>query len=491
MQELGSAVKKGALWILSGRFVILLINFGASVVLARLLEPADFGVFGVALMVKGLATRLGNVGFGMALVQKKEIRAEHISSLFVVNLFIFGLMAATLILASPYIGSFLESPLAGKVSALMALVFLSSPFSSVTNALLQRRMDFKGPSIGNMVDHAMSAGAAIVLALQGYGVWSLAYGYLLGTVSYTVILLKYAKWVPSLRFNAEAMRDLYGFGFKVFFKNLLIFGSDKVDYFIIAKQLGVAPLGFYEKAFNLMELASKELSQKLSVILFPAFSKLQDNKKRLRLAYSKVILILSLVCSPFFFGLFLVAPSFIGFFFGEKWLPTVLPLKILCIAGLFRIHLQVTSTAVNATGFVGSEIRKRAVSFILLSIGCWFGSAWGTSGVAVAVTLVTCLLAVQMALYFKKLVGLQLRDLFAPQWQGILASLAMSFAVLGYQAWVKSTLNIYSPTVLFSSVFIGAATYLLTVWMIRTEQVVSLFREFTNDMKPLFQKSGH
>ncbi|MFQ5598025.1 MAG: lipopolysaccharide biosynthesis protein [Nitrospiria bacterium] len=491
MQGLGSAVKKGAAWILTGRFLTLIINFGANVVLARLLEPEDFGVFGIALIVKGLATRLGNVGFGMALVQKKEIGPDHISSLFVINLYIFGGMAALLIYASPHIGSFLESPLAGRVSTVMALVFLTSPFSSVANAILQRRMDFKGTSIGNTVDHFVSSGSAILLALQGYGVWSLACGYLLGSASNTLILCKYAKWMPSLRFNGEAMRELSGFGFKVFIKDLLVFGSDKVDYFIIAKRLGVAPLGFYEKAFNLMELASKELSQKLSVILFPAFSKLQDDNIRLRAAYSKVILILSLVCFPFFFGLFLVAPSFVGFFFGEKWLPTVLPLKILCIAGLFRIHLQVTSTAVNATGFVGSEIRKRAVSLILLSIGCWVGSAWGASGVALAVTVVTGLLAVQMAAYFKNLVGLHLRDLFAPQWQGFLASLAMLVAVLGYQAWVKSTLNLYSPTVLFSSVFIGATTYLLTVWVIRTDQVVSLFREFTNDMKPLFQKPGH
>ena len=106
-----------------------------------------------------------------------------------------------------------------------------------------------------------------------------------------------------------------------------------------------------------------------SGVLFSAFSKIQEDQTRLRAAYMKIILTLSLVCFPVFSGLFVVAPSVIYVCFGEKWLPSAVPLQILCIAGILRMYLQITSTAINAMGYVATEVwhERRCAS----SIGCW------------------------------------------------------------------------------------------------------------------------
>jgi O-antigen/teichoic acid export membrane protein len=471
--------------------VSFLLSMAASIVLARLLEPEDFGVYGMALIFAGLANKFGDIGFGLALIQRKEIRDEHISSFFVVNLLLFSALTIVLISVSPLVGSFFESPLAGRVLSVMALTFLASPFSSIARVLMQRRMLFRGPAIANIVDHVAVASTSVALAWQGQGVWSLVYGQLAGTFSRTLLLLALAGWKPSLRFRAQAIRDLFSFGANIFVKNLLIYASDKVDILITGKRLGPGVLALYEKAFGLMDVAVKELAIKIgSGVLFSAFSKLQEDQRRLRAAYMKVVLTLSLVCFPVFFGIFLVAPSLIHVLFGEKWLSSVVPLQILCIAGILRMYLQVTSTAINAMGYVGVEVWIRAVTLVLLTVGCWLGSFWGIVGVSVAVTVTTGILTVTLAVYFVKLSDLSWVDFVQTQIPAFAASLLMAGAVLIYQRWSAEALGIHSILMLLSSSAVGVISYTVALWLLRPTSVVSLFKEFVSDLRLATQKAA-
>jgi PST family polysaccharide transporter len=482
---LGKAVKKGAAWTLTGRGVITLLTLGASVILARLLEPADFGMFGIAMIFNGLATRFGNVGFGLALVQRKDVREEHIASLFVSNLVMFFTLAALLNLAVPLIGASFGSALTGRVVGATALVFVTTPFSSVARVLMQRSMDFKSPTIANIVDHLVAAVTAVVLALGHFGVWSLVGGQLLGTLSGTVVLVRKSGWRPRLAYSHAAMREMYTFGAGLFVKNLLIYGADKIDYLIIGKSLGPTALGFYEKAFNLMDIAVKELSNKMSMVLFSAFSKIQDDQRKIQAAYSKVIMTLSLLCFPVFFGLFLVAPTFVTVVFGEKWLPSALSLQVLCIAGILRMHLQVTSTIVNALGRISAEIWRRATAFALLALGCWLGSFWGITGVAIAVAITTAILAVTMVSYLNKLTGLTWHDALRPQGPAFVASAVMAAIVFVCQRWAAGVFGLHSPAVLFASMLVGASVYIIALWILRPSPVVALVQEFMTDLKPV------
>ena len=240
--DLGQAAKKGVAWIVTGRAVILLIAIGTGVVLSRLLDPQDFGVYGIAQIFAGIITRLGNLGFGQALIQRKEINDDHVSSFFMFNLFIFSLLASLLILVSPFVGAWFESPLAGRVLAVAALTYFADPFSSVARVLMQRRMNFKGPAIADAVEHFVSAAASIAFACRGHGVWSLVYGQLFGTVLHTILLMVQARWRPRFKYNHAAIKELYSFGLNMTFKRLLIYGTDKVDYFFTGKQLGPVSL---------------------------------------------------------------------------------------------------------------------------------------------------------------------------------------------------------------------------------------------------------
>ena len=489
--NLGRAVKKGVLWTLTGRGVLTVADIAFTILLARLLEPEQFGTFGTAMIFIGLANRFGNVGFVLALLQRKEIREEHISSVFVANLVIFSLIAGSFIWASPLIGRFFNNPLAGQVAAIGSIVFFTHAFSSIARVRLQRQMNFKIPAIAAVVDHLAGSLITVGFAWAGHGVWSLLYGHVLGSAISAALLVFCSGWLPRLRYSHAAMKDIYAFGLGVFLKNLVIYGSDSIDYLIIGKQLGPTALGLYEKAFRIMDTGTKEISEKIGAgVFFSAFSRLQDDTTRLRAAYSKVVMTLSLISFPAFFGLFLVAPSFVYVLFGEKWLPSVIPLQILCIAGLLRVHLNLTSGVITALGKVAVEVVMRCLAFVLLTTGCLIGSFWGITGVTVAVTITTAILTVVIVSYFCRLTELSWKDFLLPQLSALWASLFMFAIVTMYQRWSQPALGTYSVPMLMSSTAVGVISYITGLLILRPPAVVSLFRELTADVKLVFQRTA-
>jgi PST family polysaccharide transporter len=350
---------------------------------------------------------------------------------------------------------------------------------------MQRRMNFKGPAIADVTENLVTAVVSIALAWVGYGVWSLVYGHLFGTILATILLMIQAQWRPCFKYNHTALMDLFSFGLNMTCKRLLIYGMDKVDYFVIGKQLGPVSLGLYEKSFNLMDITVKELSVRVGPVLFSTFSKIQDDHARFVTVYHKVMLTLSLIAYPILMGLCVVAPAFIHVLYGEKWMLSVVPLQIMCVAGVMRIHLQVTSTVINAMGKVAGDVWRRAIAFVLLAFGCWVGSFWGIVGVAVAVTLVMSILAIIMASYLSKLLGLTWAELLQSELPALVASVAMAGVVLGYQHWAAGILGPYSVTMLFLSTAVGAIGYVVALWMLRPAAVVSLLQEFATDLKPI------
>jgi O-antigen/teichoic acid export membrane protein len=166
-----------------------------------------------------------------------------------------------------------------------------------------------------------------------------------------------------------------------------------------------------------------------------------------------------------------------------------MPLQILCLAGLFRTHLHVTGTVINAMGKVAPEVWIRAAAFILLTVGCLIGSFWGIVAVAVAVTATTAILMLIMVSYLKTLTGMSWRDFIRPQCPALLGSMFMALIVLIYQRWFEGSLGLHSLAMLLSSTVVGAVSYMATLWLLKSGPVVSLIKELTGDLRLVFQRT--
>jgi len=486
-EKLSHAVKKGAGWTFLSRVLSFIMNMGGVIILARLLEPEDFGVFGIGLLFVGLGTRFGDIGFTQALIQKEKISDAHISSLFVINVVFYSISAGLLMWASPAIGRYFDSPLSGDVLLPLAGLFLFAPFTSVARALLIRRMQFKAMALAQTLQNFVGVLASIGFAWSGFGVWSLVYSEIIRSSLVLMVVMFYARWWPRFSYKHSAMKDLFSFGIGMFFKRLLTYGTDKAEILIIGKQLGVAPLGFYEKAYGLMDVTIRELGNRMRPVLFSAFSVIQNDRGRILAAYKKVSLTFSLLSYPIFFGLAGVAPPLVYLLFGEKWMPSVIPLQILCVSGPFRLHLKVVSIVMNAMGKVRIEVGLRAIALIFLIIGCVVGSQWGIIGVAAAVTLVMGMLSVAVTIYFSQLTHLSFFALLQPQTTPFVASVLMSAMVLLVQDWLFGE-DVYSFFALISSVILGGLTYVGVLCILRPPPVMALIKEVSVDLKLVFQK---
>ncbi len=485
-KDLGRAVKTGVVWVLFERGALQFLNVLASVVLARLLSPSDFGVMGISFLITGLATRLLYTGFG--LVQRETLRPDHISTMFVVNLAVNGFLCLAVFTAAPYVGAYFGSELVGDVLRVMSLTFVIRAFVVCPTALLRRRMDFRTRTIGSILDSVVKLALAVLLAFLDFGVWSLAYGELGGALVEKGYLIAASGWRPSLVVTRAALVDLFGFGVGISFKSTLIYLSDRVDNFIVGKSLGTASLGLYEKAYRLMDLPVRELSARMNVVLFPAFARMQGSPARLGTAYRKTVLSMSIFCYPIFGSLIVLAPQLIPLIYGPQWGATILPFQILCLAGVPRVLTQVTSSLINATGSVGREVWRRAVVLLLLLGGALAGSRWGIVGVAVAVALVNLVTLTLILLLARRVCSITMQHVFGPQLRPLVAALGLvgvqaAAGILVVDLWGASGFWVVP-----AGLAAGGLAYFGVLYLIRDDELQGLFEELRKDVRALLAR---
>jgi PST family polysaccharide transporter len=324
---------------------------------------------------------------------------------------------------------------------------------------------------------------AILLAVRGFGVWAIAWAGVAQSAVRAGLMIAQGGWRPALAWDLAALRDLIGFGAGLTVKRFINYSAANVDYFVIGRRLGPDSLGFYTRAYGLMTLPLTQLSRVIMTVLFPAFSRIQDDNRRLVAGYARVVNATALVAFPFLVGLMLVAPAFIHVVYGKQWMPAVLPLQIMCIAGMMKAVSTFVGSIVDAKGKIGAEVRRQLVYLALLVAGTLLGSRWGTVGVAVAVVAASLAMLVMMQSLLGELTGMRWRTYLGALAPALAGSAVMAAAVAGFQALAGPGLGLTSPALLASSTAVGAGTYILFLAAVRFPQVEALRAELTADLR--------
>ncbi len=488
MRSIGDLVKKSVGWVLVGRAVKMAVNAGTSVVLARLLEPRTFGLFSIASLFLGFTKQLQTFGMAKAAVRLPELREDHLRTIFTVNALGSTALCAALWVAAPLLETLFREPAAVAVLRALVLGFLANPFSSVGSAIIERRMDFRAQTRANVLYAVSKAAVSLVLAVLGWGVWSLAAGQLAGQATRAGALIGGARWLPRPGLSRVALADLAGFGFGMFLKNAAIYVQERVDYFIVGRWLGAAPLGLYERAYRMTDGIVREIGKTTNEVLYAAYSRIQDERQRVHAAFGKVLVTVAVVVYPSLLGMALVAPSLVRSVFGPQWDGAAVPLQVLCVAGFFRIFSQLAGTLCNALGFVKAEAASRVVLLALVAAGCTYATRWGIVGVAGAILLSEALVSLVLGAILLRASGLRLRDLFGPQLPVVAAASAMCAAVILFQRAGADRLGQTSWAMLLGSVCIGAPVYGAALFLLRSREVEGVFRELSRFAQPLRQR---
>ena len=478
-------VKSGMAWSVFERGGVQFFNFVASVILARLLSPSDFGVLGLSVLFTGVSGRVASLSFGMAILQRDDVRPDHHATLFVSQLVINSFVFLSLVLVSPWAGVYFGNPLVGKVLAVSAVNFLIRIIGGCPSVLLRRGMGFRIMSISNILDALVDLSVAVPLGLLGFGVWSLVYGGLAGALVSNLYLVRASGWRPSLRATRKAFKELSGFGLGVSVADLLTYVSERTANFVVGKALGTAALGYYDKGYGLMSRPLRDLSNRVNRVLFPVFARIRHEPGRFRSAFRRTILSVSLLGYPIFVSLIVLAPQIVYVLFGSQWAPAVVPFRILGVTGLPRLILELMIVASFVTGSSKDEMKRRTAIAVLMLVGSVVGVHWGLAGVATAVAIVN-MTGLITAVWQVHRLGLlrPLADVLKPQSIPLGGALVMVAAERACQLWAQS-MDFNPFIILAASLATGAAAYLIVIAVMRDEALTRLLTEVKDDLTPV------
>ncbi len=435
------------------------IQLGISIVLARLLRPEDYGLLAMATVFIGFLGLFKTMGFGTAVIQRRELNDTLLSSLFYLNLAVACLLAVACAGAAPLCAWIYRDP---RVTPIMVALAVNFPFSAsavIPSALLNRRMSFDRIAIASILPVVISGGAAIWLAARGWGVWALVTSSIVGTIIETGLFHALCRWHPRPVFRWSEARSVFHFGANVTGFGLFNYFARNADQFIIGAFLGAQPLGFYSLAYGIMLRPRDAVTSVLGRVLFPAFSRMQDDDARLKAAYLRACGAIAFVTFPMMAGLFVVARPFVEVVLGAKWLPALPLIYVFAPMGVVHSVGAAVGHLFLAKGRADWQFHWGVFASLVLTASFFLGLPWGPLGVAVSYSLGILLLFVPgHSIAFRLVKGLRIRDLLRTVAPYALQSGTMACCVAVCQAALASTAASKSVALILS-VLVGVIVY--------------------------------
>ena len=432
-----------------------------TVVLARLLAPEDFGLFGITMLALSALQRFSQTGFDAALIQKRAETREDLDTAWVVQIGRGLLLGAILVVAAPQVAAFFEEPGAADLMRALAVVSVASGVQNVGVVYLRKELEFHRHFVfrlaGTLADLAAAVTAAVVLR----SAWALLVGLVAGRVVRTVASYVIHPYRPRFRFDMERARELFGFGKYITAPSIVLFLLTEGDDALVGKVLGAAPLGLYQIAYRFSNAAATEITHVISDVTFPAYSRLQDRPERMNTGLRRTLGFTAFLSLPLAGFLGVLAPQLTGVFLGANWLPMVPAMQVMCLFGAMRAVGATFGPVYRAVGRVDVPLKISAVQLaVLAAIVYPLTVRWGILGTAAAITAAMSVSIVATSLMICRVTGLGAFQLYRP----VMPPLAAVLAAVGLvHALAVPGLPVGPVAELAVLLLAGAATYLVGV----------------------------
>jgi len=385
-ESLSKRVVKGGIWIFSIRIINRCIGFIRTIILARLLSPHDFGIIGIALITISALENLSQTGFQTALIQKNKNIESYLDTAWTVSAIRGIVLFLILFFSSSIIGKFFNAPQATLVIKIIAISTLLLGFTNIKILFFQKELQFERLFFYEFSGILIDVTVSISLAFIYRNVWALVWGVIAG--NFVRLFMSYAlsPYRPQITIKKQKVIDLFRFGRWILGSSILIFIITQGDDIFVGKMLGVTTLGFYQIAFMLSNLPATEITHVVSQVVFPAYSKLQEDLPKLKEAYLNVLQLISFITIPLAGEIFVLAPDFTNLFLGEKWIPIIPVIQVLVFAGLIRSIAATTGTIFHGVGKPQINTLWQTIRLIILIALIYpFSMKWNILGTSMAV----------------------------------------------------------------------------------------------------------
>lgn len=374
----------GIKWLSIARFSKQAFQFITLIILARLLNPDDFGLMASAMVVIGLLNILRDMGLSAAIIQRKSVNDSLLSTLFWLSL-IIGIFAATcLIIISHFIAEFYKTPPLEFILQVLSIGFLISSLTLIHQALLEKELKFNLLAKIEIFATLFGAVVGILLAFNNFGVWSLVFQNLVNISIVSLFLWFNSSFRPKLHFKFYEVKKVANYSVNLAGFNVVNYFVRNSDYVLIQKYLGENLLGFYNLAYRIMLYPLQNITTVISRVMFPVYSKLQDDNEKFRSSYIELTNLIALVTFPLMLWVMAVSDIFIISLFGSKWESVIPLLIILAPIGMIQSVYTPAGVIYQTKGRTDWWFRWGIFTGILFVSAFLIGIKWGIIGVAIA-----------------------------------------------------------------------------------------------------------
>lgn len=414
MSELRNKATSAFIWDFTGKLLTHGTGFVFAIVLARLLQPYDFGLIAIGLVIIGVVGIFSDLGLGPALIQRRQVLSAHYSSVFYFSIGIGLLLTVLTFLSAPLIARFYENERLTLIVQVMSILFVINAFGMVHAIKLRKDLNFSLLTKSRFMASFISGLIGVILAIYGVGVWSLVAQAIGQALCFNIIIWFNSHWKPSLEFSFNAIMELWVFGFRIFLSGLLDALVSSLDTLIIGKLFTPATLGYYEYAKKLEKFIIFTSSGSLVSVLFPLLSKVQHDIYRFQSIVTKSLGVIIFTTFMLLGGLYLVSEEIILLLLGSKWMTTLEYFKILVLSGfgypISALLVNILSSRGKSKEYLRLEIYK-AIIFVTNIV---VGFMWGIEGYLYGLILATSLAVYLNILYASRETGIPQNKLLMP-----------------------------------------------------------------------------
>lgn len=456
MSNNSSLAKKtinGMAWKFGEKIGGQIMQFAIQIVLARLLLPEEYGLVGLLTIFMTLSDVVIQQGLTTALIQKKNADDTDFSSVFYANIVFSLILYGILFVTAPLIAIFYKEPQLTGLMRILSLSVVVGAVPAVHNAILSRDLDFKKSFFRNLSNVVTQGIVGISLACMGKGAWALVISKIAGTLVGAVVLLATVRWKPKWICSIRRIRTLFSYSSKVLITNLLNTLFNNIHSLIIGRYYTTGDLGHYQRGQQIPQTVMAALDGSMTEVLYPAFSKLQQDLQLLKRSLRKSIGLSMYIVLPVLTGLMVVAEPLTLVLLTEKWLPSVPYMQLACVVCMFW-PLAHRTHALNAIGKSGVTMKLSVISKAITLVSILACLPFGIYAIMLGTICASVANLGIMSYYTNKYIGYSLRELAAD----VLPSLILS-AVMGAAVYSISLIGLHPMLTLLIQIPAGMVIY--------------------------------
>ena len=365
-------VAGGVAWSIAEKVGSMLLQMVVSIVVARLLVPEDFGVMAILTFFTALALVMVDSGFSQTLIRKESPTPQDYHSVFAFNIAVSVVLYVVLVAVAPAVARYYELPVIADIAPVLFLLLPINALCVIQNTIFTREFRFRLLSQATFTASFVAGVVAVAMALAGCGVWSLV-GQRVATLAVkTLILWVRSDWRPSLHFTMKPVREMAPFSFRLLTTDLISSIYNNISQMFIGKIYSADTLGYFNQAQKFKDLPLTSAMQSVQSVTYPALSQIGDQREKFAESYRQVLMVVAFMLMPVMVGIVAVAEDLFALLLGEKWMPTVPYLQILCLMGLFQplamIAYNILKVKSNGAIILRLEIAKKALMTLILVV---------------------------------------------------------------------------------------------------------------------------